>query len=149
MEDITFSSIKELYNKVTSSGNPQRDNLNNLNSELASLKVQLGEADTDVLTDALFDLIKKKEEEIAKAQAILEGSKNIETIGNSVAANSNSPAVNNNSQNNVVNINQNINVGKINASSEDIAREALDATRNGVNQGIRDATNNRAMGNIN
>ena len=142
-------SIKELYNKVTSSGNPQRDNLNNLNSELASLKVQLGEADTDVLTDALFDLIKKKEEEIAKAQAILEGSKNIETIGNSVAANSNSPAVNNNSQNNVVNINQNINVGKINASSEDIAREALDATRNGVNQGIRDATNNRAMGNIN
>ena len=70
-------------------------------------------------------------------------------MGNTVAANSNSSAVNNNYQNNVININQNINVGKTNASAEDIARDALDATENGAYRGIREATNNRAMGNIN
>jgi len=141
--------VKKAWNALTSSGNPQQDNLNKLNSELASLKVQLGEADTEVLIDALFNLIKKKEEEIAKAQAILDGNKNLEIIGNQVAANSNNPPVNNNSQENVININQNINIEKTNASPDDIGRAALDHTRNGVNQGLREAANNRVMGNIN
>lgn len=141
--------VKESWNKLTSSGNPQQDNLNKLNSELASLKVQLGEADTDVLTDALFDLIKKKEEEIAKAQAILDGSKNIQAMGDSVAANSNSPAVNNNSQENVININQSINVNKTNITKEDIQGAVSKGTREGIDQGLLSATNYRAMGNSN
>lgn len=140
--------VKESWNKLTSSGNPQQDNLNKLNSELASLKVQLGEADTDVLTDALFDLIKKKEEEIAKAQAILDGSKNIQAMGNTVA-NSNSPAVNNNSQENVININQSINVNKTNITKEDIQGAVSKGTREGIDQGLLGATNYRAMGNSN
>ena len=141
--------VKEGWKWLTSSGNPQQDKVNELNSELTSLQWQLNQAETDVVRDDLWDKIKKKEEELAQAQAILDGSKNIQAMGNSVAANSNSSAVNNNSQNNVININQNINVGKTNASAEDIARDSLDATTNGVYRGMREATNNRAMGNIN
>lgn len=103
------------------------------------------------LADYIKDLFssKDKKNDTSKAQAIVDGKNNLEAMGNTVAANSNSSAVNNNYQNNVININQNINVGKTNASAEDIARDALDATENGAYRGIREATNNRAMGNIN
>lgn len=147
--DYVSERIDKAWNWLTSSGNPQQDKLNKLNTELSSLKVQLGESDTDVLTNALLDLIKKKEEEIAKAQAILEGSKNIQSMGNTVAANSNSPLVNNNSQDNVININQSINVNKTNATPEDIAGAALKGTRDGIDQGLLGATNYRAVGNSN
>lgn len=134
------------------------DKIKDINKEINSLYLQSYDAETDVVSNALFDSIEKKKLELAKtkealalaqSQAILEGSKNIETMGNKVAANTNNSAVNNNSQENVVNINQTINIGKTVSTADDIGIASMNGARTGTQDGLRQATNNRVMGNAN
>lgn len=143
-----LDKVKGFVSNLFSSKDKQTS-IEDLKKQLASLQLQLYTSDTDVARDAVFDLIKKKEAEIAAAQAILDGKANLEAVGNQVAANSNSPAVNNNSQENVVNINQNINIGKTVSTADDVGIAAMNGARTGTDEGLRQATNNRVMGNIN
>ena len=85
---------------------------------------------------------------VEEGKSIVQGSANLEAIGAKVA-NSNMPVVNDNSQNNDITINQTFNFNKATASEEDIIKSVYKASEDGTLRGLRGATNNRAMGNVN
>ena len=144
--DYAKERLKQGIELVSSSIKP--DKINSLIRDLNSLQLQFYDADTDIVKDDLWNKIQKKEAELAQAQAMLNGYKNLQNMANVATANSNIPATNNN-QENVVNVNQTINIGKTVSTADDIGIASMNGARTGAGDGLRQATNNRVMGNAN